>query len=112
MKSKIVNTKKILENDFMLEKTVAIFALFLLLMPNIIYAQVFPISSGYVNDFANILDSTDEQQLNSYLFGIEKETTAEVVVVTVESAEPLTPKEYATELFNKWSIGKGGNDNG
>jgi len=76
-------------------------------------AQSFPQwQDKHVNDFAGFLDSASVSQLRSLLSAVEQNTTAEVVVVTVQTTEPETPSQYRTELFNNWKIGKTANDNG
>ncbi len=72
----------------------------------------FPSPHGYVNDFANVLDADSRTRLNDVITGLEKKTTAEIAVVTVNSLEGMTVEEYANRLFQKWGIGKKGKDNG
>lgn len=72
----------------------------------------FPSPQGYVNDFANVLDADSRTRLNDVITGLEKKTTAEIAVVTVNSLEGMTVEEYANRLFQKWGIGKKGKDNG
>lgn len=71
----------------------------------------FPSPVGYVNDFAGVLTDTAtmEQELAAY----EKNTTIEIVVVTLPGLpEDQTLASYAVELFQEWGIGKKGEDNG
>src|SRR3989344_5438333 len=71
----------------------------------------FPKPTGFVNDFANILPQG--QELDKILSDLEKNTTIEIAIVTIESLpEDQTAATYAVELFNEWSIGKKGEDNG
>ncbi|MCP4809043.1 MAG: TPM domain-containing protein [Proteobacteria bacterium] len=66
---------------------------------------------GWVVDLAEVLSDADEAQLNERITALERDTTVEVAVVTVDSVSG-TPKEFATGLFNHWGIGKASNDNG
>lgn len=91
-----------------LTASVALFILFLSLS---VSAQTFP-QDKYVNDFAGFLDSASVSQLRGLLSELEQNTTAEAVVVTVQTTAPETPSQYRTELFNDWKIGKAANDNG
>ena len=76
-------------------------------------AQDFPnYYDKYVDDFAHIFNNNQINELRNTLIEVDRNTTAEVVVVTINSTEPLTPSQYRTELFNKWKIGKADNDNG
>src|SRR5687767_9789743 len=54
-----------------------------------------PAPSGYVNDFASVLDDSAEQYLEGFLETLERDTTAEVVVATVASLDGMTVEEYA-----------------
>ena len=72
----------------------------------------FPEPSGYVNDFASILDGPDEEYLETFLTALERDTSAEVVVVTVKSLDGMTIENYANRLFAEWGIGKKQRDNG
>lgn len=68
---------------------------------------------GWVTDMANILSESTKTQLNQMISELEANNGSEVVVVTVPTTAPSpTPKEFTTELFNQWGIGKEGQDNG
>jgi uncharacterized protein len=71
-----------------------------------------PAPQGRVSDFARVLDPTTIVQLNALAAEVERRTTAEIAVVVVPTTAPMTPKEYATALFNRWGVGKRGADNG
>lgn len=76
-------------------------------------AQEFPKPSDlYVNDFAHIFSSEQNDYLRVLLSGVRESTTAEVVVVSVESSVPYAPSEYRTKLFNEWGVGNKEKDNG
>lgn len=75
-------------------------------------AQDLPTHVGKVNDFAEVLDRSQRQALESQLADLERATSAEVAVVTVPGLGGRTVEEYATALFNAWGIGKKGRDNG
>ena len=72
----------------------------------------FPSPRGFVNDFAGVLSPGAKAELEGLSKLVEEKTTAEIVVVTVDSTAPLTIEQYAVELFQKWGIGKKGTDNG
>jgi uncharacterized protein len=75
-------------------------------------AQDYPQPEGYVNDFANILSENAKSSLEARLSLLEKETSAEVAFVSVETLGNTTLEEYAAGLFQDWGIGKKGKDNG
>lgn len=72
----------------------------------------YPEPKGFVNDYAGVLSGNTRTQLEGLMEEIERKTTAEVVVVTVNTTTPLTIEQYAVGLFKKWGIGKKGQDNG
>jgi len=71
-----------------------------------------PAHTGYVNDFASVLDDAAETYLETFLGTLERDTSAEVVVATVASLEGMTIEEYASRLFADWGIGTAQHDNG
>lgn len=72
----------------------------------------FPDPTGYVNDFANIIDNDEE--LEQKLRTLEEETTIEFVVITTESLQGYSIDEFGTRLWEQdpWKIGKEESDNG
>ncbi|MEO0770541.1 MAG: TPM domain-containing protein [Cyanobacteria bacterium J06649_4] len=70
-------------------------------------------SGSWVSDTANMLSPESESQLNQLISQLEATTGAELAIVTVPDTRPAaSPKQFATELFNTWGIGKAGEDNG
>lgn len=67
---------------------------------------------GLVVDMAGVLSAEQKARLNRTMSMLERETGAEVAVVILRRTQGATPKEYATELFNKWGVGKRDADNG
>lgn len=69
---------------------------------------------GYINDFQNIFSPSERNSLDSLVKAFEKETTAEIVVVTLN--KEFAPAEKfdssVTALFNSWGIGKKEKNNG
>ncbi len=68
--------------------------------------------NAWVSDTAGVIDQETEARLNAVIDRLENETGAEIAVVTIHSTDSRTPKAFATELFNRWRIGKEGEDNG
>lgn len=66
-----------------------------------------PTSEFYSNDFADVIDSKTENQINSLGREIYKSTDGgQIVFVSVPSLDNFTIEEYANKLFNEWGIGK------
>lgn len=73
---------------------------------------VFPKPQGYVNDFTYLLTTEENNYLEYQLTILEEDTTAEVVVITIDSLEGHSIEDYAVGLFEAWGIGKKDKDNG
>lgn len=71
-----------------------------------------PDYQGFVNDYAGLLSPAVKTELEARLTQLEKDTTAEVAVVTVKSLEGDYVEDYAVKLFEKWKIGKKDKNNG
>lgn len=68
---------------------------------------------GWVMDTAEILTDSTEAQLNQMIDQLEATNGVEIAVATVPETSPAdSPKEFTTELFNYWDIGKQEQDNG
>ncbi|MBN2073055.1 MAG: TPM domain-containing protein [Actinobacteria bacterium] len=92
----------------------AVFFICLFSSPSPAFAEDinYPDYKGYVNDYAGILDAATAADLENLITNIEKDTTAEIAIVTVENLQGITVEEYAVKLFEKWGIGKKEEDNG
>lgn len=69
-------------------------------------------ATGWVNDAAGLLTAEEEAAISREISLLEEHTSVEIGVATIPTTQPLTPKEYATELFQAWGVGKKGKDNG
>jgi len=67
---------------------------------------------GYVNDHAGVLDETTRAKLEAFLDQLHTRTGAEFAILTMPSTAPLEPSEYKVKVFEKWKIGKKGEDTG
>jgi uncharacterized protein len=68
-----------------------------------------------VNDFANVIDPGDEQQLDAMIRRLQTASGDVVVIATVETVAPFaTARDYAVEMFENRGRGIGGRgkDNG
>lgn len=71
-----------------------------------------PTSAFFVNDFASVLSQETESQINSIGKQLETDTTAQVVLVTINSLNGEEIQPYSVELFNRWKLGQKDKDNG
>lgn len=65
-----------------------------------------------VNDFANVLDKDEVSQMESALTQFAKQSSTQIVVVTVPDLEGYDKADYAQRLGEKWGVGQKGQDNG
>jgi uncharacterized protein len=71
-----------------------------------------PPSEGYVADTVGLLNQETLQYVNNLIAKLDKLTTAQLAVVTIDSTTPETIEQYAILLFNDWEIGQADKDNG
>lgn len=91
-----------------------LFLLFSLLTPSV-FAKEVSIPSrgqGYVSDFAGLLTSSDKVIITKFARELEKKTTAQIAVVTIQTTQPETIQGFSVRLFDQWKIGQKGKDNG
>jgi uncharacterized protein len=110
-KNKNNRTKRILRPQPLL---IAIFLLFIFLQVRAINAmeENFPQPTGAVNDFASIISPGTKTAMEGLSQEILKKTGTAVVVATFKTIGDNEPDMYANELYEKWGIGKKGEDKG
>lgn len=68
---------------------------------------------NHVVDLAGIIHDDVEADLNRYLMELEQKTTAQFVVLTINSLEGESLEEFTINVaHNKWKLGQKGKDNG
>lgn len=83
------------------------------LISGILLAVVMPQDESLrIHDFAGLLSAEQRQSLETLVRDVERQTTAQIAVVTVRSLEGRTVESYANELFNTWGIGQHDVNNG
>jgi len=71
-----------------------------------------PVPPRLVNDFAGVLNAREKNQLENILVQFARESSTQIVIVSVEDLEGYEPYEYAALLGEKWGVGQKGKDNG
>jgi uncharacterized protein len=72
-----------------------------------------PAPTGYVNDFAGVLSPSTELSLNNLCLQVDRQANAQIAVVTIKTLDnDQSIEEFATELQDKWKVGKKGTDRG
>ena len=88
-------------------------ALILILVPA---AQAEPISqlkpTGYVNDFAHVLDQNTIAQIDEICRQVDEKAHAQIAVVTIHSLDGEEIESYAVDLFHQWGVGNKSTDRG
>lgn len=80
--------------------------LVLLLVVPLAAAQAeLPERSGYVSDYAEIIDAKTETALGILLRTMEESYGNRVVILTVEETAPLGVDEYSAKIFRRWNLG-------
>lgn len=88
-----------------------LFGVLLVLAPNIGFAHDIP-NDGFVTDAAGILESSEEQDLESMLTEYQKQTSNEIALAIIPSLKGEDIAEVAVALGRDWGIGTAKNDNG
>ena len=71
-----------------------------------------PTSNFFVNDFANVISSENEQEMQMMGEKLFSDTMAQAVVVTVSNMEGEDVNSYSLHLAREWGIGQDEKDNG
>jgi uncharacterized protein len=83
--------------------------------PGLLLAVTPPIPaqpSQYVMDLAGVIDANTKARLNAMLKDLEANTTAQVVVLTLNSLEGEPIESFSHQTAVKWGLGQKGKDNG
>jgi len=65
-----------------------------------------------VNDFANLLTPSQQDELESKLTAYDKQTSTQIVVVSIDSLGGSEISDYAVQLGHEWGVGQKGQANG
>ncbi|WRS27747.1 TPM domain-containing protein [Oscillospiraceae bacterium MB08-C2-2] len=71
-----------------------------------------PSSALFVNDYANLCSTADQEQMLAIARQLEAQTGAQVALLTVESLDGLDIESYSIGVVDEWKLGQKGKDNG
>jgi len=71
-----------------------------------------PVPPRLVNDFAGVLNKNEYSKLENTLEDFARQTSTQIVVVTVADLDGYDRSDYAFQLGEKWGVGQKGKDNG
>lgn len=77
-----------------------------------LFALDIPPLNGPVNDYAHIFSASETQELNAYLYSIDRQSDLQIAVLTIPSLEGESLEDYSIRVAEKWQIGQKGKDSG
>jgi uncharacterized protein len=83
-----------------------------LFVPGRADARAWPKPTGYVNDFAGIIDAASADSMNALIAELHAKTQVDVAVVTIPSLDGEVIDPAAEELYKAWGIGSKEKDEG
>src|SRR6266567_864264 len=81
------------------------FGAFVLLLTVIVSASGLPPPTGYVNDYANVIDKATKQQLETTLANLDQQQQIQFSVVTVDTTAGRDTFDYSLAVARGWGIG-------
>jgi uncharacterized protein len=69
-------------------------------------------ATGYVNDFAQVLDQNTAMRMEGVCLQIDQKAHAQIAVVTINSLDGADVESYAVDLFKRWGIGNKSSNRG
>jgi uncharacterized protein len=69
-------------------------------------------ATGYVNDFAHVLDQSTIAQMDDICRQVDQKAHAQIAVVTIHSLDGSDIESYALDLFHQWGVGSKSTDHG
>lgn len=92
--------------------TTILLALFILAVSGFAQIPDRPNPPRLVNDFAGVLSDGENSNMESALQQFTRQTSTQIVVVTVPSLDGYDPGDYAQRLGEEWGVGQNRDDNG
>ena len=68
--------------------------------------------TGYVNDFAGVLDASTKSQIEDICTQVDQKAHAQIALVTINTLDGSDIESYAVDLFHQWGIGAKSTDHG
>ena len=93
-------------------RKLGIIVIILLFTANVLLAAGVPQLKGRVNDYAGMLSSYTERQLNDILRQLEQTDSTQIVILTIPTLEGDSLEAFSIRVAEQWKIGQKGFDNG
>jgi uncharacterized protein len=71
-----------------------------------------PKPTGYVSDFAGVIDADSKQKMEDLSRQVYEKVHATIEIVTIKTLEDSSIEDFATALEDKWKVGAKGADKG
>ena len=68
--------------------------------------------NNFSKQYPNFISKSQARELEQKLINFEKQTSNEIVIVVIDDLSGFEPWSFATELGDKWGVGKEKEDNG
>lgn len=95
-----------------MKKELLIGIAFLCLAQTAMALEKLPQASGFVNDYAGVIEPGSRSQLSTLLAQVKQASGTEIALVTLPSLEGGNIEDVASRLFAQWGIGQRGKDKG
>ena len=80
---------------------------------NFVFAERnIPKYNNFINDYADIFSQSEENILNTKLKNLEKKTSVEFAILTINTLAGDSLEEYSLDVARSWGVGKKKSDNG
>lgn len=79
--------------------------LILLLISTFVFASDWPKAKGWVNDYANKISKSAENELTDWITDLKEETSCEIAIAVVKDLDGFGIDQYANRLFAEWKVG-------
>ncbi len=64
-----------------------------------------PKPTGYVSDLANVVESSQKEQLEALCTSVEQQLGVQFALVTINSVEDRPIRDFALDVFRTWGVG-------
>jgi uncharacterized protein len=71
-----------------------------------------PALKGYVNDYADMISPSAENEIELKLKSLEQTDSTQIVILTIPSLEGEALEDYSIKVAEEWKIGQKNKDNG
>ncbi len=68
--------------------------------------------SGYVNDFARVIDRESARRLEELCAEVDRKTGAQIAIITIPSLEGESIEDFTNRLAIRWGVGHKGDNRG